>query len=101
MPMESVGYMSSEEAAAMAAIDFVMPLKQVGIITRSVLEAVFAFYAPRRVVIVTSTLEIALLQSLLPSWRVGRVEFVAEETFFLPNFHLTMQDILNEYDYNR
>jgi len=81
--------------------DFVIPLKQVGLITRAVLEGVYARYSPRRIIVVTSRREIRILMKLAPTWSVNRLEYVAEEDFFLPNFNLTMSDILSEYDMSR
>lgn len=44
---------TTEEAIVLQSIDFVIPLKQVGIITRAVLEGVHSFYNPRRIIVVT------------------------------------------------
>ena len=82
-------------------VDFVVPLKRAGLITRSVLEGVHKFYKPRRIIVVTAKEEAQLLQMLTPLWDVGVVECVFEEDFFLPNYNLSIQDIYAEYDYTR
>ena len=85
----------------MGAVDFIVPLKQVGLITRSVLEAIREFYQPRRIIVVTRKAEGAILRKLSPFWRCGVIETIDEETFFVPNFNLTFEDIVSEYDANR
>lgn len=90
-----------EEMKAMSAMDFVLPLKQVGLITRSVLEAIREFYNPRRIIVVTKKIEGQVLLGLLPYWNVGKVECLDEEAFFLRNFNLSFNDIIAEYDVKR
>lgn len=79
-------------------MDFIVPLKQVGLITRAVLESIRKFYSPRRIIVVTSRKETAILKRLTPYWEVGPTEFIEEEVFFMRNFNLTLDDILLEYD---
>ena len=92
---------TSDEMVAMSIVDFVVPLKQVGIITRSVLEAIHNFYRPRRIIVVTKKSEADILTKLLPYWNVGRVECIDEETFFIRNFNLSFTDITAQYDPTR
>lgn len=82
-------------------IDFIVPLKQVGLVTRAVLEAVQLFYSPRSIIIITSAAEIEILKRLSPYWNVNPLKYVDEETFFVPNFNLTLEDINAYYGYNR
>lgn len=82
-------------------MDFLVPLKQVGKITRAVLESITLFYQPRRIIVVSAKSEGALLAYLLPYWEVGRVEFIDEESYFLKNYNLTLEDILSRYDGTR
>lgn len=84
-----------------SCMDFVVPLKQVGLITRAVLEAIHRFYRPRRIIIVTAKKEERVLMQLVQYWDVGRVEFIAEETFFYQSFQLHLSDIVREYDTTR
>ncbi len=82
--------------------DFIVPLKQVGLITRTVLEAVHLFYRPRRIVVVTARSEAVLLRLLSPFWSVGpALQIIAEEDYFMPNFGLSLLDLLAEYDTSR
>jgi hypothetical protein len=90
-----------DEMEAMGAIDFIVPLKQVGLISRSVLEAIREFYQPRRIIVVTRKAEGVILNKLHPHWNCGPVECVDEETFFVPNFNLTLENIVAEYDADR
>lgn len=84
-------------------IDFVIPLKQVGLLTRAVFEAISRFYAPRTIYIVSSATEILLLKSFLPKWDINQklFAFLIEEEFFIPNFNLTLKQIKDEYDMTR
>lgn len=92
---------TSDEMVAMSIVDFVVPLKQVGIVSRSVLEAIHKFYKPRRIIVVTKKVEADILTKLLPHWNVGRVECIDEEIFFLRNFNLSFADITAQYDPTR
>lgn len=92
---------SQVELDILSQVDFVVPLKQVGLITRAVLEGVHKFYKPRRIVVVTAKAEAVLLEMLAPLWDVGVVECVYEEEFFIPNYNLSIQDIYAEYDSTR
>lgn len=90
-----------DEFDVMAGVDFVVPLKQVGIITRSVLEAIHRFYQPRRIIVVTKKVEVDILTKLAPYWDVGPVEYMDEAVFFVRNFGLSFDDIIAEYDATR
>ena len=92
---------SHDELQLMSKIDFIVPLKQVGIITKSVLEAIQEFYQPRRIIVVTKKIEGEILRKLLPYWNVGPVECMDEAIFFVINFSLTFEDIIAEYDATR
>lgn len=92
---------SKSELELTSKIDFIVPLKQIGLITRAVLESIHHFYTPRRIIVISKRSEGVILKSLIPLWNVGRVEFIAEETFFLYNYNLTFEDIISEYDENR
>jgi len=74
--------------AIMSQTDIVVPLKTRGVIFRAVLGAVYSFYRPRRLIVVSCKSEIAWLQNQLPNWQrlgeVGEVECADEETLFEP-----------------
>ena len=91
----------AREMEIYSKMDFVVPLKQVGLITRAVVEAIYLFYAPRRIIIVSSRSEGSIVKTLAPYWNAGIIEFIDEETFFERNYHLTIQQILAEYDPKR
>ena len=78
-------------------MDFVIPLKKVGLFTRSVLEGIELFYHPKRVIIVTNKQEITFLEKELPLWKVGLIQMIPEESFFLENYGLTMENLENEF----
>lgn len=93
---------TQEEIDATSKIDFVVPLKQVGLITKAVLEAIWKFYRPRRIIVVTAEADTIALARLAPYWDCGGVvECLAEEKFFMPNFGLTLEDIKAQYGYGR
>ncbi|CAM9861737.1 unnamed protein product, partial [Ectocarpus fasciculatus] len=76
-----------------------MPMKQVGLLTRTVLEAVHALYGPRRVVVVAPRREVALLRALSAHWDVDPLELICEEDFFSPTIRLS--ELLGEYEDSR
>ena len=78
-------------------MDFVVPLKKVGLFTRAVLEGIELFYHPKRVFIVTNKEDSAFLEKELLFWKVGFIQMVPEETFFLENFGLTMENLEKEF----
>lgn len=78
-------------------MDFVIPLKKVGLFTRVVLEGIEFFYHPKRVFIVTNKQEIVLLEKELPFWNIGFIQMIQEESFFVENFGLTMENLENEF----
>jgi hypothetical protein len=82
-------------------LDFVVPLKQVGLITRAVLEAIHQFYGPRRIIVISSKAEGKIVKSLSPHWNAGVIDFIDEETFFERNLNVTIQQIHAEYDSKR
>jgi hypothetical protein len=92
---------TQEEFEITSTMDFILPLKKIGLITRSVLEAITLFYRPRRIIVVSAKSEGKLLLLLAKLWDVSKVEFVAEENFFLPNYNLSMSKICSYYDADR
>jgi len=76
-------------------------LKSVGLITRSVLEAIRIFYKPRRIIVVTAYEEAKILSELVKRWKCGVVECIDEEHFFVNNFNLCLAEIRSVYDFNR
>ena len=48
---------TKEEMEITGNMDFIVPLKQIGLISRAVLEAISQFYKPRRIIVVSSKVE--------------------------------------------
>lgn len=99
----------------MSQTDFLVPLKEFGVVTRAVIEAISDYYAPRRIFIVSAAKEESLFRLLIPLWKVdkSRIYFIAEETYFTniqidlrdtisnDRIDIPLSDLLSEYDYNR
>ena len=94
-------FISVEELSLTCDIDFVIPLKQVGLITRAVLEAIHIFYKPRKIFVVTPYEETKILKHLIKIWNVGEVKCIAEEDFFENNYNLNLRKIRQYYDFHR
>eukprot|EP01038_Epipyxis_sp_PR26KG_P005644 gene5644-7792_t len=93
---------NDDELDITSKLDFILPLKQVGLITRSVLEAIALFYNPKRIIVVSPRAEGPILMKLVHLWNVSStVLFIEEETFFMNNFNLSIKDIVSHYDPNR
>ena len=92
---------TAQQLEILSEVDFLVPLKQVGLITRSVLEALELFYKPRRIFVVTSKKEADILRSLSKYWKINHLELIHEEDFFKPNFNLSLEEIIKEYDISR
>ena len=92
---------TKEELTILSEIDFLVPLKQVGVITRCVLEALELFYHPRRIIVVTPKKEADILRNLAKYWDINNLELIYEEHFFESNLNLSFEDIIKEYDTTR
>jgi len=82
-------------------MDFIVPLKQVGLITRAVLESIRLFYRPKRIIVVTAKSEADILNKLHIFWDVGPLICLEEETFFIKNYNISLNDLLKEYDFDK
>jgi hypothetical protein len=92
---------TSQELQILSGIDFIVPLKQIGLITRAVLESLELFYHPRRIIVITCKKEADILTSLVKHWNVGIIEVIYEEVFFQQKSGLSIEDIIQEYDMQR
>jgi len=96
---------NERELAITREMDFIIPLKQVGMVTRAVIEAVISYYEPRRIFLIMPSSEEVILQKLLNIWQLPishPVIFFDEESFFQSNgLKLSLKDILAEYDNQR
>ena len=89
-----------EELSITSQIDFIVPLKQLGIITRAVLEGIFTMHNPRRIIIIAPATEKDIFYTVIPLWEVGKVEFMSEDEFF-SLLNITVEQLLAEYDSQR
>lgn len=89
-----------EELSISSQIDFIVPLKQLGIITRAVLECIHALHSPRRIIIIAPASEEEVFKLVVPLWEVGKVEFLSENVFF-ERLGVTVDQLLAEYDETR
>jgi len=78
-------------------MDFVVPIKKLGMFTQSVLEGITLFYEPKRIIVVTSKSEIPILHKNIITWKVGTIEIIDENIFFMKNFELNMDDLENAF----
>lgn len=76
------------QSLAVPDLDFVMPLKAVGLVSQAVTESVFYHYMPRCLYIISSGDEIEILKDITGTWDVpkGSIVYVEEETFFVERF---------------
>jgi hypothetical protein len=74
-------------------MDFVVPLKQLGLFTRSVLEGISFFYNPRRIIVVIREDDIPILQKVSLHWKVKKLEIINENIFFMKNYGLTIENL--------
>ena len=79
------------------SVDFVVPIKKIGMFTKAVLEGIQTFYAPKRIFVVTNQEEKDVLEKeiIVNNNDKNKLEivFVDEETFFVKHFGLTMTDL--------
>jgi hypothetical protein len=87
-----------DDKAIMSATDFVIPVKIYNVIVRTVLEAINLLYNPRRIIIITPLTEIHIFKKLINKWNIQNIEFIEEETFFIENYNLSIDQIYAEYD---
>jgi hypothetical protein len=73
-------------------VDFVVPIKKIGMFTKAVLEGIQTFYAPKRIFVVTNQEEKDVLEKEIIV-NNKEIVFVDEETFFVKHFGLTMTDL--------
>ena len=85
-------------------MDFVLPIKKMGLFTRSVLEGITHFYHPSRIFIITCKEEIIILQKEIEKehWSVSKnMIFIEEETYFVENYNLTKEYLEKVFEKQR
>ena len=77
------------------SVDFVVPIKKIGMFTKAVLEGIQTFYAPKRIFVVINQEEKDALEKeiIVNNNDNSEIVFVDEETFFVKHFGLTMTDL--------
>jgi hypothetical protein len=73
--------------------DFVIPLHRYHYMVRTVIEALYTFYSPRTIYIVTPKKYIATINNVSKYWLVKELVVIAEETFFLDKYKMIYDDI--------
>ncbi|MEM7791260.1 MAG: DUF6492 family protein [Verrucomicrobiota bacterium] len=73
--------------------DIVIPLFRKRWCTRSVLEGLFENYAPHKIFVICPSDELGPLAELIDGSKVGAIELIAEEGFFLRSFDLDKESI--------
>ncbi len=91
---------NEDELSITSKMDFIVPLKQLGVITRAVLECIYTLHCPKRIIVIAPATEENIFHIVIPHWDVGVVEFLSEEKFF-SSLSVTLDQLLLEYDQNR
>jgi hypothetical protein len=85
-------------------MDFIIPIKKMGIFTRSVLEGITNFYHPPRIFIITGKEEIIIMEKEIKkeNWLVSKkIIFIEEETYFVENYGLTKESMEKVFEKER
>ena len=85
-------------------MDFVIPIKKMGIFTRAVLEGITHFYHPTRIFIISCKEEIKILEKEIEKedWSITKNPvFIEEETYFVENYNLTKEDLEKVFEKQR
>lgn len=85
-------------------MDFVVPIKKMGLFTRAVLEGIEYCYLPPRIFIITNKEEIKNMENEMKkeNWCVPKkVVWIEEETFFYENHKLKREDLEKVFEKER
>lgn len=84
-------------------LDFVMPMKSVGMVTRAVVESIYAHYSPRRIFVVCEAAEAEVMASVSLEWNIPSsvLVYVDEHHFFMKTLGMTKLDFVPFYDHCR
>lgn len=94
---------ASDRDTKVPHLDFAMPMKSVGMITRAVVEGIHKHYAPRRLYVICEQSEAAIISKVSMEWNIpcDFVVCVDEEQFFVKSFNMRKEDFLPFYDHGR
>lgn len=73
-------------------MDFVIPLHRYHNMVRTTMEAIYTFYSPRNIFIITPEIYVSNIEYSSMYW-LGNVIVMPEETFFMKNYGLHKRDI--------
>lgn len=83
-------------------IDFVIPLHRYHNMVRTVIEAIYTFYNPRNIYIITPSIYVDEINSMSNNWTnnciKNNITVLPEETFFIKNYGLSIDDIRNLFN---
>jgi hypothetical protein len=82
-------------------VDFVIPLHKRNFIIRAVVEGVINLYNPINIYIIVPNIYISYLKNDINNWIVSltNIILIEEETFFIVNYNLSIDDIKTFYRY--
>ena len=85
----------------MQKIDFIVPVCKNNIILRTVIEALYEFYEPRTIYLITKQSSLTEIQMDAMAWKIpyNHLAFVNEELYFIKHFQLHRDDIEKMYTY--
>jgi len=84
-------------------LDFVMPMKSVGMVTRAVVESIYKHYSPRRIFVVCEGSEATVMASVSMEWNIPKalLVYVDENEFFVKTMGMKKEDFVPFYDHCR
>lgn len=82
-------------------VDFVIPLHKRNFVIRTVIEGIIYLYSPLNIYIIISNIYIDDLKKDINDWNISvtNIFFIEEETFFVLNYNLAIDDIKKYYYY--
>jgi hypothetical protein len=82
-------------------VDFVIPLHKRNFVIRTVIEGIIYLYSPMNIYIIISNIYIDDLKKDINDWNISVINifFIEEETFFILNYNLAIDDIKKYYYY--
>lgn len=78
--------------------DFVIPLHRYHFMVRTVVEAIYKFYSPRTIYIITPSRFSKTIINASKNWIVKQIVVIGEETFFMKHYNMMYDDIQNIFN---
>ena len=79
-------------------VDFVIPLHRYHNMVRTVVEALHTFYNPRVIYMITPLKYVDEINTMSSNWNKNTIIVLPEETFFIKNYGLSIDDIKNLFN---